>query len=166
MRTILAYALALGGLLSAVEGQQAYLAGGVSYFDAEVRRMTKDIGYYAALGYVDRANSGAFGMSSVDLEYRTSVGRGSRVDSFDICYSERAAISQDGVYMGIGVGSWYHRMRDNQAGDSTRRWRPGAKGIIGLDLKRDLFMEVSYHYSGKVSGVSTAGFVAALGVRF
>jgi hypothetical protein len=150
---------------AAADGNEAYLAGGVVYASEQARTRMADYGYYGAFGYIDRKNSGAFGMSAVDLEYRTLIGRGNRLDSYSVCYAERAMITGEGVYLGMGIGSWYHRLRDSENDVHDQRWRPGAKGMVGLEIGQSLFIEVSYHYSGQIGGINTAAATGALGLR-
>ncbi|GDY14792.1 hypothetical protein LBMAG53_36700 [Planctomycetota bacterium] len=151
--------------VQAAEGQ-VYLAGGATYFNPEIRNMTDDFGIYVALGYIDGVNSGAVGKASADIDWRVTLGKGNRLDSFGATYTERAMLSQEGFYGGFGIGSWYHKLKDQRRDENGSVWRPGGKLLVGMDLRKDFFIEVAYCYTGKIRGVNTSGFTGALGIHF
>ncbi len=162
--------------LSAVPAMAAdrppfYVAGGVSWFDKQVRDLTNDYPWTVALGWGE-AEAALFGAPSLDLEWAHAQGHGNKFDSYGVTYNERAMIS-DSLYFGLGVGSYYNKVDATDENGKTydaSKWFPAGRALLGLNLgggrSASLFTELAYTYRGSVDGLDANSFSLVLGFWF
>lgn len=148
-----------------------YVAGGVSWFDKEIREMTTDYPWTVGLGWGE-SEAALFGAPSLDLEWAHAQGGGNTFDSYGVTYNERALITGS-LYFGLGIGSYYNRIDatdSNGKSYDSSKWFPAGRGIIGLNLGGgsygSLFTEVVYTYRGKVDGLDANSFSLVAGFWF
>jgi hypothetical protein len=144
-----------------------YIAGGLDYLNEESRALTTDRGEHVALGWSDNV-SAFFGIPSLDLDWGHAEGQGNSIDTFGLCYCERAMLTSS-IYFGLGIGTFYSRVKlsDGMGGSSlTTGFRPGGRAMVGYDLTSTIFLEGSYFYSGTINGVNTNSLSLCLGFWF
>ena len=172
MKSILVPVLAVLSLsLAAADRPPFYISGGVSEFDKDIRELTNRYPWTVGLGWGETETT-LFGSPSLDLEWAHAAGQGNKFDSYGVTYNERAMITSS-LYFGLGVGSYYNRIRAT-ADDGTvyngSRWFPAGRGMLGLNLGGGqygaLFTELAYTYRGKVEGLSANSFSLVVGFWF
>jgi hypothetical protein len=157
-----ATALAVGGAASASD-VPFYAAGGLALFSGDLRDLTDQRGYTAAVGWGDKVRS-LIGAPSLDLTWGHVAGNGNKYDSVSVMYSERVPLAES-VYLGAGVGSFWNQL--NVQGEKDSDWTIGARGSAGVSLggfsSFSPFVEVTWFYPiEKTHGVRT-DFVAIVG---
>lgn len=160
--------LAIAAIPAADERTPVFLMGGWSYLNSQLRAQTTDGGVHGGMGYLI-GGQGLFGQPSLDLDARYAGGRQGRAFSGGVSYAERGQVpGEDKVYIGLGVGSHWHDISITREGqrEEARRWRPGAKGMLGMLVAPRLFVEGGYHWTGRVSGLDTSGITVSLGYWF
>jgi hypothetical protein len=172
MRLLPVLALSLIALpLAAADRPPFYLAGGVSWFDKQIRDMTTDYPWTVGLGWGE-AEQALFGAPSLDLEWAHAQGHGNKFDSYGVTYNERALITSS-LYFGLGIGSYYNRVDatdDDGEHYDAGKWFPAGRAMLGLNLGGggygSLFTELAYTYRGKVDGLDANSFSLVLGFWF
>jgi hypothetical protein len=157
-----ATALGVGGAATASD-VPFYVAGGISLFSGDLRDLTDQRGYTAALGWGDKQRS-LIGAPSLDLTWGHVQGNGNKFDSVSVMYSERVPLA-DAVYVGAGVGSFWNQL--DVQGDKDSDWTIGARGSAGVSLggfsSFSPFVELTWFYPlEKTHGVQT-DYVAIVG---
>ena len=124
-------------------------------------------GYYAGLSTLI-AESGIFGVPSADIDVRSLNTGDAELLSIEVSYAERALVG-DRYWLGFGVGSNWTKLGLSPVGvpaREERRWAIGGKAMIGYLLTNRLFIESTYHYSGKALDLDTSSVSLALGYWF
>jgi hypothetical protein len=166
--TLVSLAFITASALAADDQQPLYVLAGVSHPGHAASELVGSYGLYLGFGYVSGA-PGLFqtGSAGCDLEWRHGSGKGNRLDSYDVCYSERVFGVADGLYFGYGVGSTYSRVRRTGVNaESASGWRLTGKVMLGYDLGGGVMIETTYFISGTIGGINTDGLTAAAGLRF
>lgn len=144
-----------------------YIAGGLDYLNQESRALTTDRAEYVALGWSDNV-SAIFGIPSLDLDWCHAAAQGNAIDTFGLCYCERAMLTSS-IYFGLGIGTFYSRVKlpDGMGGTSlSTGFRPGGRAMVGMNLTSTIFVEGAFFYSGTINGVDTNAVTLALGFWF
>lgn len=144
-----------------------YVAGGLGFFAGDLRKLTDQRGYTAAIGWGDQKRS-LVGMPSLDLSYGHVAGQGNKFDSLAVMYSERIPLA-DSVYLGAGVGSFWNHL--SVQGNNEQKWTIGARGSAGLSLgsisSLSPFVEITWFYPlEKTMGVQTDYLALVAGFWF
>lgn len=167
---LLAIALSVAGVAlgTAVAGDVPfYVAGGISLFSGDLRELTDQRGYTAAIGWGDTKRS-LIGAPSLDLTWSHVAGQGNKFDSVSVMYSERVPLAEM-VYLGAGVGSLWNQL--NVQGEKEQKWTIGVRGSAGLSLggfsNLSPFVEVTWFYPlEKTRGIQTDYIALAAGFWF
>jgi hypothetical protein len=152
---------------TAMDRGPLYLAAGFDYLTKPSRDLTSDRALHLAGGFGE-AQQALFGAPSLDFDWGHATGHGNAIDTYGVTYCERAVLS-DSLYFGLGVGSFFSRVKvQDEQGDTnvTQRWLPGARGMLGMMFDASLFVEATYFYSGKVNGVNTNAVALCVGAWF
>jgi hypothetical protein len=142
---------------------------GGDYLNSNLRTaLNTDWGYHAGLTTLI-AESGMFGVPSVDIDVRYAPdGEGSLL-AVEANYAERALIGGR-YWFGAGLGSNFVRLVLNRtperAEDSERRWAIGGKAMLGYLVTDRLFIEVTYHYTREALDLNTGSVSGSLGYWF
>lgn len=137
-----------------------YVAGGIGMFSGDLRELTDNQGYVAALGWGDKVRS-LIGAPSLDLTWGHADGQGNSFDSVSVMYSERIPLAQ-AVYVGAGVGSFWNRLKVQ--GQKEESWTIGVRGSAGLSLgglsSLAPFIEATWFYPLEKVGGARADYIA------
>jgi hypothetical protein len=168
MLTILLCTVALA---PAADRPPFYAAGGFSLFDSEIRTLTKKYPWTVGVGWGE-ASQALFGAPSIDIEWTHAEGQGNIFDTWGVTYNERALLS-DSLYFGLGIGSYYNRLKATAANGTVydgSRWFPGGRAMLGMYLGGGgygaFFTEFAYTYRGKVEGIEANSLSLTLGLWF
>lgn len=145
------------------------LAGGLQFPNGEVRDIVDTAyGMHLNLG-LGTYGKAMIGFPTFEFDWGHIAGKGSRLDTVNVTYCERLVL-QDGVYVGGGVGTaWNRFIRGTEAhgdGEKKNKLGPCLRGIVGMTLSQQFFVEGLAFYNGKVDGVDANALAVQVGVRF
>ncbi len=158
---------AIGTGAAAASDVPFYVAGGISMFSGDLRELTDQRGYTAAIGWGDKKTS-LIGAPSLDVTWGHVAGNGNKFDSVSVMYSERVPLAET-IYLGAGVGSFWNHL-DIQ-GDKEQKWALGARGSVGISLggfsSLSPFVEITWFYPLEtIRGVKTDFIALVAGFWF
>ncbi len=142
---------------------------GGTYLGPDMREsLNTDFGYSFGISTLI-AESAIVGIPSADINSRYAPDGEGSLTTFEAYYAERALVT-DRTWLGLGVGSNFVRMvldgRPDRQTASERRWGIGAKAMLGYLITDRLFVEATYHYTGKALDLDTASTSLCLGYWF
>jgi hypothetical protein len=141
------------------------LAGGIHYPNGEVRNITDtQYGLHLNLG-LGADGVAMVGFPTFEFDWGHITGKGNRLDSSSVMYCERVRLQQ-GVYVGAGAGTVWNRLVRNEADEAVDKLGIGIRGMVGVTIFRQMYVECAVFYNGKVDGLDANAAAVIAGVRF
>lgn len=141
------------------------LAGGIHYPNADVRSlMDKQYGMHLNVG-LGAYGQAMLGFPTFEFDWGHLVGRGNRLDTANVTYCERVRLQQ-GVYIGGGAGTAWNRLVRSEADAAVNDFSLCLRGMVGVTLYRQFFVECSVFYNGKIDDLDANAAAVLAGVRF
>ena len=142
---------------------------GGTYLGPNLREeLNTDWGYSVGLSVLI-AESALIGVPSTDLNLRVANEGDGQFTSFSAYYAERVLMGGQ-TWFGFGVGSNYVKLKlDELPGRPSyvdNRWGLAVKGMLGYLITDRVFVEATYHYTGKIGDIDTSSTSLCLGYWF
>jgi len=172
MRMLASWSLALlAGPLIAASSNDGFvsLSGGLHYPSGEIRELTDSTYGFHVNGGLGTYATAMIGFPTFELDWGHVSGKGNTLDTVAFTYVERVNL-QEGVYVGGGLGTAMNRwvLSSQSGGDDSAEvnFRPCVRGLVGMTLARQFFIEGNAFYNGSIGGVDANAISLVAGIRF